>query len=136
MPYALGGFLIDAAEVKSEAPPESKKMQTSTDEAFLLLEGWRSNSTPLRIISVLQEGRVIGQQFDGFLLAAIKNSGVVEFLVTLPDGSSDTERFDLADASFDYFEPGRDVVVQGGDWLCFLKVSLFPGGMILIGVPR
>src|ERR1700747_401639 len=111
-------------------------MKTSHDEAFLLLEGWRSNSTPLRIISVLQEGREIGQQLDGFLLAAIKNSGVVEFLVTLPDGGSDTERFARADASFDYYGAGRDVVVQREDWLFILKVSLFPGGMILIGVPR
>jgi len=111
-------------------------MHASTDEAFLLLGGWRSNSTPLRIISVLQEGRVVGQRFDGFLLAANRNSGVLKFAVTLPDGGTETEEFDLVGASFDYFEPGRDVVVQGGDWLCFLKVSLFLGEMILIGVPR
>ena len=84
----------------------------------------------------MQEGRVIGQRFDGLLLAANKNSGVLKFVVTLPDGGSDTEEIDVAGASFDYFEPGLDVVVPGGDWLCFLKVSLFPGGMILIGVPR
>jgi hypothetical protein len=111
-------------------------MQASTDEAFLLLGGWRLNGTPLRLIAVLQEGRVIGQRFDGFLLAANKNSGVVKVQVARPDGASETEVFDLADASFDYFELGRDVVVHGEDWLCFLKVSLFSGGMMLIGVPR
>lgn len=111
-------------------------MQTSTNEAFLLLQDWRSNSTPLRIIAVLQEGRVIGQRFDGLLLAAKKNCGVLKFKVNLPDGGSDTEEIDVAGALYEYFEPRRDAVVHDEDWLCFLKVSLFPGGMILIGVPR
>jgi hypothetical protein len=88
------------------------------------------------VIAVLQEGRVIGPRFDGLILVANKHTGVVKFRVALPEEGSDVEELDLAGALFEYFEPGHDVVVHGGDWLCFLKVSLFSGEMVLIGVPR
>ena len=111
-------------------------MDTSTREAFSLLEGWRLEKTPVCVIAILQEGRAIGQRFDGLILVANKHTGVVKFRVALPEGGSDIEELDLVGAMFEYFEPGHNVVMHGGDWLCFLKVSLFYGEIVLIGVPR
>ena len=110
-------------------------MRTSTNEAFLLLEGWKAEDKALQVVAALTEGTALGARFNAVISSVSKSE---ESLILRADvqGELTEVPFDLSGAVFEYVEP-REIAGPGTEGLlCFLKADLPDGGAIMFLVPR
>jgi hypothetical protein len=110
-------------------------MQTSTSDAFRLLEGWKKEAKSLHVVAALKGGISVGGRFTAVVRSAYKNDERVILLADTLNGPVEVS-LDLSGCLFEYFEPGVAVGPGIENWLCFLQARLFDGGMVMFLVPR
>jgi hypothetical protein len=116
----------------------TEEMRTSTNEAFLLLEGWQKETKTLYVVAALKEGTSPGHRFRALISKVSRLPETVVLLAETPTSAEEVS-IDLKGCLFDYFEPGAPGVIvepESEKWQCFLKADLKNGGMIIFSVLR